>query len=364
MKRLKVIRLYQSEESNQNEFMKSINSSLNVKTNYQKVTEDLEWIDLMELTIPYIGNILKNPNRFIINEEEIVKIELARRITVDSIKHLSKNTNFIQDFDQKTGDVKPSKILNINKEESYDTYENRFIYTLIQNMKFFISKRKKILEGRKAIKERSHKQIDYTGISKIANENISIKIELTTNKEEKCTISDTIARIERLEQQIQDLTSSETYKIIDKKHIALVVSPIKRTNVILKNVNFQYAVKLWNYMQQNIDDKTKEVKSRRNFSDDKEMKELVDETFLLDYLIVNSLDKGQADTLEKKQAKQQITNKVLEKILYSNDNLTEEQLKDIISKTYKTMKHKNMATIAEVQRVFKEHIDYYLKQIK
>lgn len=55
----------------------------------------------MEETVPYIDNILRNPNRFIVNEEEIVKIELARKITVESIKHLSKNTNLIQDYDKK-----------------------------------------------------------------------------------------------------------------------------------------------------------------------------------------------------------------------------------------------------------------------
>ena len=97
----------------------------------------------IEDTIPYLDNIFRAPNRFIINEEEVVKIERARRITVESIKNLSRNTNFIQEVDKKTGDVKPSKILNIDKEESYDTYENRLIYTLIQNMKYFVSIKKK-----------------------------------------------------------------------------------------------------------------------------------------------------------------------------------------------------------------------------
>lgn len=55
----------------------------------------------METTIPYIDNIFRNPNRFIINEEEIVKIELARKVTVESIKHLAKHTNLIQDVDPK-----------------------------------------------------------------------------------------------------------------------------------------------------------------------------------------------------------------------------------------------------------------------
>ena len=48
-------------------------------------------------TIPYIDNIFRSPNRFIVNEEEVVKIEQAKKITVETIKHLSKNTNFIHE---------------------------------------------------------------------------------------------------------------------------------------------------------------------------------------------------------------------------------------------------------------------------
>ena len=99
-------------------FQKRTASKMDLQTEYEKIIEDTEWIDLMETTIPYIDNIFRNPNRFIINEEEIVKIELARKVTVESIKHLAKHTNLIQDVDEETGDVKPSKILNINKEES------------------------------------------------------------------------------------------------------------------------------------------------------------------------------------------------------------------------------------------------------
>ena len=102
----------------------------------------------------YLDNILRNPNRFIINEEEIVKVEQAKRITVDSIKHLAKHTSFIQEIDD-NGDVKPSKVLNINKDESYNTYENRFIYTLINNMRTFVEIKEKQYIGSSFLKDAS-----------------------------------------------------------------------------------------------------------------------------------------------------------------------------------------------------------------
>lgn len=366
MENLKILELYQNKgKEAKEEFIKEINSNLNVKKEFEKVTEDLEWIEIMEKTLPYLDNILRNPNRFIINEEEIVKIELARKITVESIKHLSKNTNLIQDFDKKTGDVRPSKILNINKEESYDTYENRFIYSLIQNMKFFITRKKKFIETRMSVSEKNNKQIDYTGTSKVRDENVNITIKLNTNLDakNKNPSNEAMKRIEKLEQKIADLTCSEVYKILDKKHMTLVTSPIKKTNVILKNVNFQYAVKLWNYMQQNIDDKSKYINDKQNYSEDEELKELVNETFLLQYLALKTLDKSEEDEEDTDRVKKELTNQMLEKIVYLNSGLTEEKLKELLSDTYAIIKHKSMASIAEIQGIFKQHINNYLKKI-
>ena len=81
-------------ELNQDDiFLSNINSTLAVKRDYEKMEYDHEWLDILEDVMPYIDNILRNPKRFIINEEEIVKVELARRVTVESVIHLSQHTN-------------------------------------------------------------------------------------------------------------------------------------------------------------------------------------------------------------------------------------------------------------------------------
>ena len=247
---------------------------------------------------------------------------------------------------------------------SYDTYENRFIYSLIENMKFFINRKKRGVVERASLNEKDNKSINYTGMSKIQNEKVDIKLELNTNYSEKSDSVGLLERIEKIEQRIVDLCCSETYRLLAKKHISLVTSPIKKTNVILKNVNFQYAVKLWNYLQENLDDKSKRISSRKTYSDDKKLKELVDETFLLDYLIIKSLTASEGkDREQEKQSRQRITNQVIEKIVYLNASLSEEQLKNMISDTYAKIKIKNMASIGELQEVFKDHINKYLSNI-
>ena len=109
MENLGVIELY--EEANKEKTKKFINdaeSSLKVQTDKKCVTRDIEWMNMMEEVLPHLDCIFRSPNRFIANEEEIVKIEQARKVSVETIKHLSKNTNFIQTVDEKTGDVIPS----------------------------------------------------------------------------------------------------------------------------------------------------------------------------------------------------------------------------------------------------------------
>ena len=154
MDSLDVIELY--EDSNKDKvkkFIDSAESSLKVQSEKKYVTRDVEWMNLIEEVIPHLDHVFRTPNRFIQNEEEIVKIEQARKVSVETIKHLSKNTNFIQTVDE-NGDVIPSKLLNVRKEETCNTYENRLAYTLIQNMKFFINKRKKLYERKNSINEK------------------------------------------------------------------------------------------------------------------------------------------------------------------------------------------------------------------
>ena len=372
MDRLKILDLYNNSSDKKKEnFNKKINSTLEVKLDYDKVDCDYEWLDIMEDTIRYLDNILRNPNRFIVNEEEVIKIELARRVTVESIKHLSRNTNLIQDYDKKTGDVKPSKILNINKEESFNTYENRFIYSLIQNMKSFIARKKSMNQIEESSTLKDNKTLTYNGTSKVGDEDIKISMQLDSKIDNKNPIKDESGlsindRIEKLELQISDLTSSDVYKNLAKLHVALVTSPIKKTNVILKNVNFQYAVKLWNYMQENIDGNSKRIKDSKTYKDDGELKNYIDESFLLNYLAVDSLNKKTTTEEEKKEIKEQvnqrIVNTMLDQMLSVDDTLTEDELKNIIVKQYEVIKYKNITNIKTLYNIFNKKINKYLNK--
>lgn len=338
-------------------FTTSIESKLNVSKKLNQGTYDDEWLSKMENTVKYLDNILRNPNRFIINEEEIVKIELARRITVDSIKHLSKNTNLISKFDPKTDEIKPSKILNINKEESFNTYENRFIYTLINNMKMYIDRKKT-----ETIEDNFKKQVikfDYTASAAIDKEKINITIQMNDDLDDKNDKENNIsARIKKLEDRITDLCSTPTYKDIARLHVSPVVSPIKKTNLILKNVNFQYALDLWNYMQSHMDPSSKTEKFDKNYEDKGKLRKMMNDSFMLNYLIMKSMDSDDAPAKEELQNK--IAANTINQLLNLSENLTAEEIMKLIGDEYVKVKYKKILNTSEVAKKYKEAIELYV----
>lgn len=360
-----IVELYQkTKEEEKNRFQNSLTSQLQVKEKKNQSSYDDTWLTKMEGTLRYLDNILRNPNRFIVNEEEIVKIELARRITVDSIKHLSRNTNLIQDYNQKTGEVRPSKILNINKEESFNTYENRFIYTLINNMKLYIERKKKeeIVDNQ----FQSQKNLAYQGKGKFKKETVEISVQLSgkiDSGKQKNQENSIASRITKLEEGIRDLCSSDVYKNIQKLHVAPVTSPIKKTNLILKNVNFQYALDLWNYMQMNMEPSTKNDRINKEYEDKGTLKELMDQSFLLNCLIMNTLEKDTVTEEEKEQLQKEIANQSIQQLM-SLGKISLDEIVKLIGDEYVKVKYKKVLDTSEIERTYKKAISNYMEKIE
>ena len=376
MDKLEVVDLYENANKTKiDEFTNKTNSTLKVNIDKKRKVKEFGWIEMMAFTIPYLDNILRKPNRFIVNEEEIVKIEQAKKVSVETIKHLSKNTNFIQTVDKETGDVTPSKLLNVRKEETYNTYENRLVFTLIQNMNRFIKKKKENLtkispESENNTEEKDNKMLEYSATSTVEDEQIDVNLSLNSklvpnsgkDTEELSTI---IEQIDEIEKKIQGLQSTEVYKTLAKEHVLEVREPVKKTNVILKNVNFQYAMKLWDYLRDNFEDKDTSTEEQKDYMDNGNLKKMVDETFLLHYLTMKTLDND--DIEEKKDTKEEmqknVVDQMIDKMLEINENLSEEQIKNLIAAKYEVVKYKKLAVIQEIQKIFRDHIKSYMKRI-
>lgn len=388
MDNLGIIELYEKNGKNSGlkEFQEKTDSTLRVEAKRKKTAKDTEWLDVIEQTIPYLDNIFRKPNRFIVNEEEIVKIEQTKKVTVETIKHLSKNTNLIQTIDKKTGDVTPSKLLNVRKEESYNTYENRLIYTLVQNTRLFIKRKTDELmksinsENEQDDNEKDSTKLEYNATSEVKDEKVSVQVELSSElnpngDESQDKNKQILDRIEEIKRKIDVVTNSEPYKVIDKLHITLVREPIRKTNVVLKNVNFQYAMKLWSYLRENFDEtELEETEENKNYMDQGELKQFIDETFLLQYLAMKTMDEDRKENeATYQELKEKLVEQMLEKMIDMEDDESEningksdaeQQLIQMISEKYEVIKYKKTEIIKEIQQIFKKYIEKYEEQVE
>ena len=323
-------------------FLYHLNSTLAVKKNHDMKLYDYEWLDKIEDTLPYLDNILRNPKSFIINEEEIVKVELSKKVTVESVIHLTQHTNLIQKIED-NGDVKPSKILNINKEESLDTYENRFIFTLINNLRLFLDMRIAATSGMSYSLDKN--LLQYEANSKVNGELLKISLNITDVTKDVFEDSGTRNhmnypdRIRKVKTQLDGFMGTEMMQNLTRLHVPPVRSPIKKTNVILKNPNFQKAEELWNYIQM-FESKDQKEKEQRDYFDRGNLKYEYDQAFLSTFL-ANKNFLNDSSPISESSIINQMVQRLIENLLDTDPDLTEEKIQEIVTRQIRLEKEKN-----------------------
>lgn len=208
---------------------------------------DSSWLTEIEKALPHIDTVIRNPRNTIKEVEEIVPIAMSRKITVESIKHLGQHTDLIQDIDKKTGKITPSKILNIHKEETLDTYENRFVNTLIDRLYIFINIRyNKLVQTAEAQEAYSFNYDTVADSGDGRKVNISFKIETVDSLVGGSKDTDVWARLERVKKAIEGYKGSVLCTTLGN---AFIRPPVMRTNAITKNVDLMACLTLWQFIE-------------------------------------------------------------------------------------------------------------------
>ena len=209
---------------------------------------DERWLTVVEEGLTSIFNIVDKPRRFIATTEEVVPVALARKITADSVRHLSQNTQFITT--NAKGDIQPTKVLNVTTEESFDLYENRFVYHLIQRLFAFVDKRTDVIFWSTGDETCNTMCME----SKIddAYEEISYKVEMTVKNRQSFAENDNdnmdlFKRIDRVRRMSRTLRASSFCDIMNG--CAKVKSPIQRTNLMMNDPDYRNCYKLWQFIE-------------------------------------------------------------------------------------------------------------------
>ena len=209
---------------------------------------DVSWVETIENGLLHVDNVLRDPRRTIEDVEEIVPIALSRKITVESVKHLAQHTDLIQSVDRKTGKITPSKILNIHKEESFLTYENKFVNTLVDRLYIFINTRYEKLA--QVSRDEEVYTLGYdTFIDNGAGGKMKIEVKLETTESLDTYDDNGVSiwqRVEKLKKAIEGYKGSELCQTLGNTYIR---PPVMRTNAIMKNVDLKACLALWQYIE-------------------------------------------------------------------------------------------------------------------
>ena len=230
------------------EMIQAGDNTLEQKNRILHKVVDERWLTVVEEGIEAIFNIVDKPRRFITTSEEVVPVALAKKITADSVRHLSQNTQFITT--NEAGDIMPTKILNVTTEESYDLYENRFVYHLIQRLFAFVDKRTDVIFWSTGDETCNVMSME----SKVddAYEEISYKVEMTIKNRQSLVENDNdnmdiFKRIDRVRRMSRVLRTSSFCDIMNG--CSRVHSPIQRTNLMMKDPDYRTCYKLWQFIE-------------------------------------------------------------------------------------------------------------------
>ena len=339
-------------------FVGATSSDILIKKNIDAKVSDTSWIDMVEECIPYLDNIIRNPRRFIVQEENIVPIEKAKVVTEESIRHLAQHTSMIQEV-QEDGTVIPLKLLNVYREETVDLYENRFIKSLVDNLYTFVTN--KLEESDQKSYAKVDSEVTYKGIMKKKDEVVEVNLQLTSKKETDVDASKDGHSLDERIEHIRDIVSafrSSTF-IKSLKESSPVRSPIRKTNVILKEQNFIKALELWEYLEKNNIKPVTSIEKRNEVSKSNDVKTLYDLAFFINS---DALDTSKEESNGYNSA---IVSKLVNDFVFSGD-ITEKEFKKLMEKEFKeSNKRKEKATsgIKKCIEAFLDDVDKKKKKM-
>lgn len=230
------------------EMIQAGDNTLQQKNRVLHKVVDEQWLNVVEEGISAIFNIVDKPRRFITTSEEVVPVALAKKITADSVRHLSQNTQYINT--NAAGEIQPTHILNVTTEESYDLYENRFVYHLIQRLFAFVDKRTDVIFW--ATGDETCNVMSMESKVDDAYEEISYKVEMTIKNRQSLVENDEdnmdiFKRIDRVRRLSRTLRTSSFCDLMNG--CARVRSPIQRTNLMMKDPDYRKCYQLWQFIE-------------------------------------------------------------------------------------------------------------------
>lgn len=212
---------------------------------------DLKWVEAIEAALDGFESIIYSPRQVIKEDELIVNVAHAKKAGADVVRHLAQHAGLVEDFDEESGDVRPSKLMQKYREDSEELYENRVVYTVLESAYHFVKIRHEALL--EAMGEEFGAKLKVE--SNMLNAREQVHMEMFLHIKERDSVLDTddkhgdaLSRISRLYRILDNFMHSEFAEKFSK--LNRVKGAILPTNVLKKNPNYRKIVKLNDFLRE------------------------------------------------------------------------------------------------------------------
>lgn len=212
---------------------------------------DMEWVEMIEGKLPYIEKAIEEQRKFIEEYKEVDRIDKVKQVGKDAVQHLTQHANLIMAIED-DGSVIPERLLNTHREDSFATYENRFLHTLIFRTIAFVEQRFRALQD---APNDSSSKMNMEREIRVGHEVFGFQLEHHAEKHERdkvdrdedlSSLTD-YERIERIRMKLDDFVGTELIKSL--KGCIAVKSPINKTNCIKQDPAFKQCYDLWVFIE-------------------------------------------------------------------------------------------------------------------
>ena len=212
---------------------------------------DMEWVEMIEGKLPYIEKAIEEQRKFIEEHKEVDRIDKVKQVGKDAVQHLTQHANLIMAIEP-DGSVIPERLLNTHREDSFATYENRFLHTLIFKCISFVEQRFRALQD---APNDSSSKIHMERELVVGHEKMGFTIDHHAEKHERDKVDrdedlsglTDYERIERIRMKLDDFVGTELIKSL--KGCIAVKSPINKTNCIKQDPAFKQCYDLWVFIE-------------------------------------------------------------------------------------------------------------------
>ena len=234
-------------------FMESIaNADNQIQFSNRREVKSVDpvWVENIEASMEAFQHIIAMPRQEFKEDELIVNVAYARRTGQDVVRHLASHAALVEDYNKEDGTVRPSRVLQKYREESLGLYENRLVFTALEQAYHFTKIRHDALFG--AMNDEFGAKLKVTSNMESATELVHMDLFLHIRSTESMLETDEknrdifnrISRLYRVLGVFMNSPFAQQLAQFDR-----VKGAIHKTNILKRNPDYKAAVKLLEFLR-------------------------------------------------------------------------------------------------------------------